>query len=465
MRASVQGEIDGARGSGQPLDGGARARLERTLGESLGALRIHADDRAASLARAVSARAFAVGDDVFFGAGLYRPGTADGDRLIVHEAVHTLQQRSAPAGGPLTVSQPGDVLEREAKTIVADIADAPAADATAADATAAISMQAAGPPRRELARACLPATECAGKKASLTELVQEAEANPVTKTKADTRRADCAAHRPACTSDGHAAEATALTAFLRDRSPERLNFVSGLFINKDISPKYGAVTVDCASFSPPLPINGGKEDCTTVPDALEAEANLYMNTTTPTIGGVDRYAWVTQTLQTLTHETEHGRFGIAADDPATTPLSGPATAGCAPSDVESDLSEVAAQMSEFPIVLRRSQILTPQQRDAAIARFFRYHLTNKWENVTGTLETLRCKCECSDVDNYVRQVANFSQATWTSYEKFAYNTEMKKPEHMLNWPVDPPATVDFNDLPSSIPLVDIKDLPDIPKKP
>ena len=135
------------------------------------------------------------------------------------------------------------------------------------------------------------------------------------------------------------------------------------------------------------------------------------------------------------------------------------------SDVEADLSEVAAQMSEFPIVLRRSQILTPQQRDAAIAGFFRYHLTNKSENVTGTLESLRCKCECSDVDNYVRQVANFSQAAWTSYEKFAYNTEMKKPEHMLNWPVDPPATVDFNDLPSSIPLVDVKDLPDIPKKP
>ena len=171
VRASVQGEIDGARGSGQPLDGGARARLERTLGESLGALRIHADDRAASLARAVSARAFAVGIDVFFSAGLYRPGTADGDRLIAHEAVaHAAAAQCPGRRAASTVSQPGDVLEREAKAIVADLANSPAADATAAT-----SMPAAGPPRRELARACLPATECAGPKPSLTELVQQAE--------------------------------------------------------------------------------------------------------------------------------------------------------------------------------------------------------------------------------------------------------------------------------------------------
>ena len=283
------------------------------------------------------------------------------------------------------------------------------------------------------------------------------------KTKADQRAADCDAGLPACTSDGHAAEATAVTAFLNQRSPSRLNFVSGVFINKDMPTEYVALTVRCAQFKPPLPINGGKAYCTTVPDTLEAEANLYLNTTTPTIGGVDRYTWVTQTLQTLTHETEHGRFDTAADNPATTPLSGPATSGCRPSGVESNLSEVAAQMSEFPIVLRYSQILPPQQRSDKIAEFFDYHLHNERENVTDTLQDLRCKCECADADKYVRQVAGFSQATWNTYEKFVYNTEMKKPEHMLNWPVDPPDAVDPSDIP--IPSVDIKDLPYIPKTP
>jgi hypothetical protein len=69
------------------------------------------------MARAVSARAFTVGSDIFFASGEYRPGNADGDQLIAHEAAHVLQQRGAPTTGPLTVSQPGDAMEREAEDL------------------------------------------------------------------------------------------------------------------------------------------------------------------------------------------------------------------------------------------------------------------------------------------------------------------------------------------------------------
>ena len=70
----------------------------------------------------MQARAFTTGADVYFGHGEYRPGTAEGDKLIAHELTHVVQQRGGPASGPLTVSEPGDAFEREADDAADDIA-------------------------------------------------------------------------------------------------------------------------------------------------------------------------------------------------------------------------------------------------------------------------------------------------------------------------------------------------------
>lgn len=111
----VESAIDAARGGGRTLERSVRERLELGLGHSLEDVRVHSDARSGALARAVSARAFAVGSDVFFAPGAYRPGSPAGDALIAHEATHVVQQRGAPVDGALTVSSPGDVLEREAE--------------------------------------------------------------------------------------------------------------------------------------------------------------------------------------------------------------------------------------------------------------------------------------------------------------------------------------------------------------
>jgi hypothetical protein len=55
-------------------------------------IRIHADGAAADSARAIDALAYTAGHHIVFGAGLYRPHTADGQRLLAHELVHTVQQ-------------------------------------------------------------------------------------------------------------------------------------------------------------------------------------------------------------------------------------------------------------------------------------------------------------------------------------------------------------------------------------
>ncbi|QEC48474.1 DUF4157 domain-containing protein [Baekduia soli] len=117
VHPDVQAAIGLAHGGGRPLHEGTAGRLSEVLQDPLHDVRVHDGPEAAMLARAVAARAFTVGNDIFFGAGEYRPGTADGDRLIAHEATHVIQQRGAPAAGPLTVSDPGDALEVEAEVL------------------------------------------------------------------------------------------------------------------------------------------------------------------------------------------------------------------------------------------------------------------------------------------------------------------------------------------------------------
>jgi Domain of unknown function (DUF4157) len=117
IHPSITSAIEASRGGGGPLERTARERLELGLGESLGDVRVHADAHAGALARAVSARAFTVGSDLFFAAGAYRPGSRDGDELIAHEVTHAVQQRGAPGSGPLSMSAPGDAAELEAEAV------------------------------------------------------------------------------------------------------------------------------------------------------------------------------------------------------------------------------------------------------------------------------------------------------------------------------------------------------------
>jgi hypothetical protein len=113
---------------GHPLAPAARARLEARFGHDLGDIRVHTDDLAAAAARELDAHAFAVGRDVFFARGAYRPGTPDGDALLEHEIAHALAAPSAPAAAAraavgdevaTTTSTPGDVVERNADAATA----------------------------------------------------------------------------------------------------------------------------------------------------------------------------------------------------------------------------------------------------------------------------------------------------------------------------------------------------------
>ena len=121
VHPSVQSTIDSTRGGGQALDSGVAQKMSPTLGD-LSDVRVHTDSTANDLNHSVAARAFATGTDVYFAQDQYKPNTSDGDRLIAHELAHVVQQRGAPTSGPLTVSNPGDSMEREADDVADKIA-------------------------------------------------------------------------------------------------------------------------------------------------------------------------------------------------------------------------------------------------------------------------------------------------------------------------------------------------------
>ena len=121
VHADVERAIAARRGGGRELDSGIRQRAGAELGDPLADVRVHDDPGADALARSVSARAFTTGSDVYFARGEYSPGTTEGGLLIAHELTHVVQQRGAPTSGPLSVSEPGDVLEREADAAARDI--------------------------------------------------------------------------------------------------------------------------------------------------------------------------------------------------------------------------------------------------------------------------------------------------------------------------------------------------------
>src|SRR6185436_5228939 len=99
----VESSIPRARGGGRALDRTTRESMESAFCADFGGVRIHTGAEADRLNRAVSARAFATGSDVFFRHGEYNPGSSGGRELLAHELTHVVQQAGAPIQAKLTL--------------------------------------------------------------------------------------------------------------------------------------------------------------------------------------------------------------------------------------------------------------------------------------------------------------------------------------------------------------------------
>jgi hypothetical protein len=110
-RAAPSPALPGLPSGGQALGAELRRFMEPRFGADFAGVRIHTDDTAARLAGQMQARAFAVGQQIFFGAGQFRPESRDGRELIAHELTHTLQQGRARQPPLIQRSILGDIAK------------------------------------------------------------------------------------------------------------------------------------------------------------------------------------------------------------------------------------------------------------------------------------------------------------------------------------------------------------------
>ena len=110
-------------GGGRPLPPAVVARLSAVFGHDLSHVRVHNDALAARLAEAAQARAFTVGNEIWFNTGELDLTSPDGLELLLHELTHVIQadqgRAPRPNGDGVTVSSPHDPHEQEAERAAA----------------------------------------------------------------------------------------------------------------------------------------------------------------------------------------------------------------------------------------------------------------------------------------------------------------------------------------------------------
>ena len=92
----IESRLATGKGGAAPLPGTVRAFMEPRFGADFGGVRVHTGGDAVQMNRDLKAQAFTHGQDIYFGAGQYDPGTDAGKRLLAHELAHVVQQAPRP---------------------------------------------------------------------------------------------------------------------------------------------------------------------------------------------------------------------------------------------------------------------------------------------------------------------------------------------------------------------------------
>ncbi|PZF73382.1 eCIS core domain-containing protein [Taibaiella soli] len=88
----VNSGVQTSKGNGDRMDSDTKSFMERGFGADFDSVNIHTDGKATEMNTELQARAFTVGNDIYFNQGQYQPGSSDGKRLLAHELTHTMQQ-------------------------------------------------------------------------------------------------------------------------------------------------------------------------------------------------------------------------------------------------------------------------------------------------------------------------------------------------------------------------------------
>ena len=330
------------RSPGQPLDAATRGFFEPRFEQDFSAVRVHTGTSAERSARDVNANAYTVGHNMVFGAGRFAPGMHEGRRLLAHELAHVVQQ-SLPKG------QTNDA-----------------------------SVQ----------RACLPGSECAKPKGEERAGSAKQFGKEMTVLSAPKQAEKLKQTPDVAQAGGHGRRAAVIEKLFQEHLPQLRPLVHGVFVDDTLPPDAAASLVNCAAWAakalPPAadktPFEAAVHRCITIPKQLEDDAARYSQRISGLPTDEQRgqlRQWLNWTvLRTLTHEVTRERFGEA-----TIPY--PSGQKCTKETLDSDLSELAACISEFPIVAG----LDPYIRDAWAKGYLTdtRHKTKPGESISGSI--------------------------------------------------------------------------------
>ncbi|MDC8005362.1 DUF4157 domain-containing protein [Aureisphaera galaxeae] len=85
-------QIGQSKGGGHKMDQGTQSFMENRFGADFSQVNIHTGAEAIQMSRELSAKAFTVGNDIYFNEGQYSPESHSGKHLLAHELTHTIQQ-------------------------------------------------------------------------------------------------------------------------------------------------------------------------------------------------------------------------------------------------------------------------------------------------------------------------------------------------------------------------------------
>ncbi len=112
---TVANKINASKGSGSSMDSNTGSFMQSRFGADFNNVKIHTGGEAIQMNRELGAKAFTVGNDIYFNKGQYNPGSADGKHLLAHELTHTVQQgndKSSLQKTTLIQKQPAPVRKR-----------------------------------------------------------------------------------------------------------------------------------------------------------------------------------------------------------------------------------------------------------------------------------------------------------------------------------------------------------------
>lgn len=88
----LETSIKQKQGQGQPISEDIREPIEQSFNNDFSSVRVHTDDRSDKLNRSLQSVAFTRGQDIFFKQGTYQPRNREGQKLLIHELTHVVQQ-------------------------------------------------------------------------------------------------------------------------------------------------------------------------------------------------------------------------------------------------------------------------------------------------------------------------------------------------------------------------------------